>query len=128
MREKFYDAARGLFEQKRFQDAADAFLVLTILDSNVYAFWMGLGASEQKCAQYESAMMAYAMATVTDPSNPYPHLYSSQCYAEIEDVLSSLESIDCAIECAAKSEEYRGVKEQVEGIKKRLEEFIACKS
>src|SRR5690348_11915475 len=63
---KFYKAAYELFEHKRYQDAAHAFLFLATLNPHQHEYWLGLGMSTQLCQDYEAAIDAYELAALND--------------------------------------------------------------
>ena len=45
---EFYGAAKSILEQKRFEDAMNAFLFLTTINPYISDFWLGLGMSQQQ--------------------------------------------------------------------------------
>lgn len=77
--ERYYQAAAYLLEQRRWEDARDAFKFLTFLNPTVYNFWVGLGCAEQSMGHYDAAIVSYEMAKLTNPENPVPFANSYQC-------------------------------------------------
>lgn len=109
---KFYGAAYKLFEEKRYHDAADAFLFLCHLDSNRHEYWLGLGMATQMTHDYEGAIDAYELSAICDITSPVPYFYLAKCLFAIHDHESSLEALNMAIESAEEREEYADLREQ----------------
>lgn len=119
--EKFYGAAYDLFQEGRYQDAADGFVFLTTLNPYVHNFWLGLGMSEQLNEEYESAIVAYGMATMTDMESPVPHYHTAKCHYLMGDTDTALSFLNLAIELAADREPYTALKADAIATKARLE-------
>lgn len=117
---KFYKAAYFLFEHKRYQDAANAFLFLATLNPHHHEYWLGLGMATQLCQDYESAIDAYELAALCDISSPIPYFYLAKCLFAIHDRESALQALNLAIETADEWEEYADLKHQAELAKEIL--------
>lgn len=109
---KFYQAAYVLFEHKRYQDAANAFLFLATLNAHNHDYWLGLGMSTQLCHDYEAAIDAYELAALCDISSPVPYFYLAKCLFAIHDRESALQALDLAIDTADELPEYADLKRQ----------------
>jgi type III secretion system low calcium response chaperone LcrH/SycD len=109
---KFYKAAYRLVENKRWKDAANAFLFLVTLNPHNHDYWLGLGMSTQMCADYEAAIDAYEMAAITDIESPVPYFYLAKCLFAIHDRESALQAIELALEHANGRVEYEELKQQ----------------
>lgn len=109
---KFCNAAYLLFEHKKYREAADAFIFLTVLNAHHCEYWLGLGMATQFCQEYESAIDAYELAAMCDVSNPVPYFYLAKCLFAIHDHESALEALDLVIEMADEEEEYAEIKQQ----------------
>jgi len=123
--EKFYHAAYNLFQNGLYHEAADAFVFLTTLNPYVHNFWLGLGMSEQRNEDYEAALVAYGMATMTDMDSPVPHYHSGHCYYLMGEYDTSVSVLDITIELCADAEEHASLKKDAltakERVQKRLE-------
>lgn len=97
---KFYGAAYRLFEHKRYEDAANAFLFLVTLNPFHHEYWLGLGMCLQMTGEYESAMDAYELAAVYNVESPVPYFYLAKCLFAMHDRKSALQALDLAIEFA----------------------------
>lgn len=111
---EFYRAAYQLFQKQQYKEAADAFFFLTNLNSYIPAYWLGLGMSEHLNHEHASALIAYGMASLTDPENPTPHYHAAACYKEIHDFENALASYDLAIAVADDHEIFSQIKQQAE--------------
>lgn len=119
--EKFYQAAYGLFQKQEYQKAADAFVFLTTLNPYVHSYWLGLGMSEQLGGGYQGALLAYAMAILTNVENPVAHYHSGSCYRMLQDDENALQSFEMALRCAGDAEEFDNLKERARVAKAALE-------
>lgn len=109
---KFYAAACKLFENKRYADAANAFLFLVSLNSYHYDYWLGLGAATQRCGDYEGAIDAYEMAAICHLESPEPYFHLAKCLFAMHDRDSALQAIDLALEYSEGRSEYDEVHNQ----------------
>lgn len=109
---KFYGAAYRLFENRRFSDAANAFLFLVTLNPYNHDYWLGLGMAAQMCGDYESAVDAYEMAAVIDIQSPVPYFYLAKCLFAMHDRESALQALSLALEYADDRPEYQELKKQ----------------
>ena len=119
----FYQSARRLYENHKFQEACDAFLFLTTLDPFVPAYWLGMGLCEQINEDYQSALVAYGMAILSYKEDPYPHYYSAACYYALDDYENALRSLETALEYATE-EEHTEIKQLSEKAKQSLHQKI----
>lgn len=117
---KFYEAAYKLFEHKRYEDAACAFLFLATLNPFNHDYWLGLGMASQLTHNYEAAIDAYELAAMIDTESPVPYFYLAKCLFAIHDRESALQALDLAIEAADERAEYAELKEQALEAKRLL--------
>lgn len=117
---KCYRAAYLLFEEKHYEEAADAFFFLATLNSDRSDYWLGLGMSTQLQHDYEAAIDAYELAALCDLSSPVPYFYLAKCLFAIHDRESALQALNLAIETAGDSSEFSDLKIKAEEAKKML--------
>ncbi len=117
---KFYHAAYVLFENKRYVDAADAFLFLVTMNPYHYDYWLGLGAATQRCGDYEAAIDSYEMAAICQLENPIPYFHLAKCLFAMHDRESALQAIDLALEYAEGRSEYDEIYHQALAAKELL--------
>jgi len=117
---KFYQAAYFLFEHKRYQDAADAFLFLATLNPHHHEYWLGIGMATQMCQDYDAAIDAYELAALCNIISPAPYFYLAKCLFAIHERDSALQALDLAIDTADDLDEYSELKRQAEMAKQMI--------
>lgn len=110
--DKFYSAAYTLFQNKKYTDAANAFLFLVTLNPYHYDYWLGLGAATQWCGDYEAAIDAYEMAAICQIDNPVPYFHLAKCLFAMHDRESALQAIELALEYSEGRENFEDVHRQ----------------
>jgi type III secretion system low calcium response chaperone LcrH/SycD len=118
--ENLYKAAKYLYEQQHYAEAAAAFSVLTIISPNNYTFWIGLANSEYFVGHYEPAVVSYAMAIHTNPFDPLCHLFSARCYEALNQKDLALNALELALINMEGRDEYASWSQKVTEHKKRL--------
>lgn len=122
--EKMYQAAKWIYNDKQFKQAAEAFGFLTILNPTRYAFWLGLGNAEFFNKQYEAALLAYAFCCEVNPEDPTCHLFSCRCYEQINEMDNAVNALDLALFVIADKPDHADLKVKIEAEKKRLSKKI----
>lgn len=92
--QSWYEVGLDLFAAKKYEEAADSFFFLAMLNPYVSTFWVALGMVEQSRKRFDEAIEAYMMAGVTNPGDPLPFYYLAKCYAskgELEEADQFLE-------------------------------------
>ncbi len=117
---KFYSAAYHILENKKYEDASNAFLFLTTLSPNCYDYWMGLGIATQLGGHYEEAVDAYEMGAILEPENPVPYFYLAKCFFAIHEKDHALEALDMAIEYAGEDDQFFDLKQEALAARKLL--------
>lgn len=112
--DQFYHASYLLFEQKRYLEAADAFLFIATFNPHRHDYWLGLGMSTQMLHDYEGAIDAYELAALCDMDNPISYFYLAKCLFAIHDRQSALQALELAIEAAGDDEQFSLLREQAE--------------
>lgn len=118
--ESFYESAYNLFKMQEYEKAADAFIFLTTLNPYVHNYWLGLGMSEQLNDSFQSGLLAYAMAILTDMQNPLPHYHSAKCYLGIDDKVSAIAALETALVLAKESDQHKDLIESINTALQRL--------
>ena len=91
--ELYYRDAYTFYDQEEYKLAMDSFQALALLDPFIKEHWSGLGAAAQMVQNYDKALRAYAMVTLLDDDDPYPHFYAYECLTatgEHEDARTAL--------------------------------------
>ena len=90
--DKCYKIGCRYLDDRKFEEAADIFVVLVSINAYVPEFWMRLGNAESGKREYDDALQAYFMAILYDADDPFPHVYAAEVYLH-------LKKFDEAIEC-----------------------------
>lgn len=122
--EVFYQAAKYLYEQQRYQDAAAAFQILTLINDKKPLFWLAYGNSEYFCHAYKQALIAYAIAAYIDPFDPTFHLYSCKCYEELQEIDNAINALDLALIAIGSDTTQKELIQKIHEEKKRLSQKI----
>lgn len=93
----FNQAAAYLYEQKEFEKLIGVYTLLSYLEPEDQAYWLGLGNAEYFCRHYESALLAYEAAIEADPKNPDSYLFASHCYEQLGQLDRAIELCDEAL-------------------------------
>lgn len=110
----FCAAAYVLFHEKHYQEAANAFLFLTTLNSSHCEYWLGLGMATQFCGEYEEAIDAYELAAICDIANPLPYFYLAKCLFAVHDRSGALQALELTLELTEDEEAYSEIRQQAE--------------
>lgn len=116
--EKLYQSASRLLGQEKFPDAADAFLVLVILDPNNYWNWMGFGLAKQwENRDLKDALTAFTIATTLQNNEPLPFLHIAECLAALKEKEEAASFIKIASDMAGNEERYQLLRERCEALR-----------
>lgn len=117
-----YLGAKDLYERQHYEEAANAFGILTFLNPRYMIFWLGLGNAEYFCHHYEGALTAYAFAVYVNPNDPSPHLYSAKCYEELQQMDYAINALDLALYVIQEDKTQDGLRREIEKEKRRLQQ------
>lgn len=78
-----YSISVQLMDEKRYEDAYDVLTVLTSLNHLIFEPWFVSGICAFEREMFIESLHAFSLATLVDPYQPAPHLYSAQIYLQI---------------------------------------------
>ena len=70
--------------------------------------------AEQLNGGFQGALLAYAMAILTNPENPAAHYQSASCYRALNDSKNAVMSYEMAVRCCGETEEFTTLRSQAE--------------
>ena len=111
--DQYYQAACRLLQKKRYEDAADAFFLLTTLEASSFDCWLQLGLAQQKQKHYDEALKSYGIAAIIDVDHPSPHVYAAESYLALDKLNYAVESLRLAKQCLKEGEEHLTIKHQI---------------
>ncbi|MCB1114433.1 MAG: SycD/LcrH family type III secretion system chaperone [Chlamydiia bacterium] len=112
--EAIYGQAYLLYNTGRYKEAAEIFRVLITVNSTEPKYMMGLAACFHMMKEYEAAMSSYTMCTFIDPESPVPHFHLSDCYLQLGDDISAVNSLKSAIKRCENKPEFKTLREKSE--------------
>jgi len=120
---KFWEVSCKFLKQKRFSEAADAFLFLATIDPQNVGYWLNLGMAEYGCNRPSLALKAFGMACIVDPDNPAPHVYAAECYMAKEDLNKAVDSLKLALVDDIDRQELTVIKKRAMDLTKVIKNF-----
>ncbi len=94
--QQFYGVGFRLYEHERYEEAGDVFFVISNIDYRRHNVWMLLGLCEKALSRFDQALVAFSMAILTDPQDPWAFLYSSECYIALGEKIDAEECVRAA--------------------------------
>lgn len=95
--EILYGAACKLLDDEKYDQAADAFYFLTVLDSRRFAFWYSLGLSQLGQQHYKEALFAFKQASHLDPQDHLTYVYMYGCHEALDERDNALSCLNSAL-------------------------------
>jgi type III secretion system low calcium response chaperone LcrH/SycD len=74
-----YTKAYALYNQNNFEKAAELFYLLIQAQPFYFDHWAGYSSCLQMQGHYEKALSSWALAALTEESNPLPHFHAGEC-------------------------------------------------
>jgi type III secretion system low calcium response chaperone LcrH/SycD len=114
------EAAQRLFVARRYEEAADAFLLVASLDPCEQEHWMRMATSEQLAERYQRAIDGFGMAAWTHPDDPTPHFHLADCYMQEGRWERAVKALTLAIECIGEDPDRERLMEKAKEIRDSL--------
>ncbi len=109
-----YTAAYGHYEKGEYRAAGQLFTRLILSNPFSEDFWQGLAGAKQMSRDYEAALHAWALVSLLNESNPWPHFHAAECFLRLEQKEDALKAL-------ALAEQYTGsdaaLSEKIQGLK-----------
>jgi type III secretion system low calcium response chaperone LcrH/SycD len=104
--DKLYKAAKQLFDQGLFDDAAGAFTFLCGINPKKYIFWLGLAYSEYRRQRYKEAIDAFTLVCAANPQDPYAFLATSRCFEKLQEPEKALDAIEKGLKAGEQNPDF----------------------
>ena len=118
--EELYSEAFRLYEEDNYLESCTAFRWLVLLNPFRMKYWMGLAASLQLFKKYEKALHAYAISTLLECENPYPHFHAYECFVALNNKDEAKKALESAYEHTVGKDAHRDLQEQITQLRKTL--------
>ncbi len=115
--EKLYEEAYAYYENEQYLKAVTVFRWLVLFNSYEPKYWMGFAASEQLLERYEKALHAYAVVSLLESENPYPHYHAYECYMLLDNKEDADKALALAKRRCENSSNYDELKQEIEELK-----------
>ena len=113
--EALYSIAYNQYQQASYDEALTTFRLLCLSDHRQGRHWLGLGATQQKLADYGGAVLAYSMATeAAGSTNPEAPLRAAECYLALGLVDEALSGLAQASAWAGNAKDPERIEQQIE--------------
>ncbi len=124
MVEGIYGQAYRLYNTGKYEDAAQLFKLLLLINSTDSKYSMGLAACFHMSKEYSSAIEVYAICAVIDSNSPLPHYHSADCYIQMKDRVSAVIALEMAIKRAMGKTEYKTLEDRAKMMIDRLKKEL----
>lgn len=81
----FYEIGSMLFREKQYEDACCVFQFLSILQPYTYEVWISLGLCHHHLNDLLSAISAFAISSLMNPTKVEPYIYGAECFLGAND-------------------------------------------
>ncbi len=118
----FYQCGSRLHQQGNYQEAADAFFIVTILDYRRHNAWLAMGLAEKALEHWAIALVAFSMAALTNMQSPISFLHSTECHLALGEKADAESSLRTAAELTQHlpDDQARQMNVYIAGLKKSL--------
>lgn len=114
--EAVYTLGYNLYNQGKYDKAAEAFLFLTFYNHLEQRYAKALGAALQMLELYEQAITIHTMAIILDAMDPEPMVRMGECLIAMGHVDDAIETLDGAALVAAETGKHEAVKERANAL------------
>lgn len=112
--EGMYAFGYRLYTTGKYDQAAQIFRLLVMLNPSESKFLLGLAACYHMKKDYDKASNTYMLCSVLSPMDPLPYYHISDCFVEMEDYPMAVKSLQLCIYHASARPEYETVKNRAE--------------
>lgn len=118
--ERLYAMAYSYYNQGKYPLALDYFRLLTTMNTKNAKYFFGLASTLHQMKEYDSAGATFMMAFCLEPTHPLSVYYAADSYLKDNQIDSTKECLEIAIEIAGNRPEHAHLKERCLLIKKTL--------
>lgn len=119
--EAMYSVAYNLFQNKKYEDAARCFSLLSMFNPLEYKYLFGTASCFHMNQDYEVATMYYVMSSALDETQPAPFLHTAECMLAAKDEEAARDSLEIALIRAGEEPQFAPIKQRAEVMMANLE-------
>lgn len=112
--------AQNKLDESAYSDAAALLTLLTVLDRSLFKYWFFLGAALQEQHDLNEALDAYRQASEIAHEDPLVHIFSAECYAELNDMQNAHLHLNKAKVCMQGFEPHSSWQERIVALEAKL--------
>lgn len=120
--EGMYSFAYRLYTTGKYEQAAQLFRMLVLLNPMESRFLLGLAAAYHMKKDYENASQTYMLCSAVNPQDPVPYFHASDCFMALQEWKTAYNALIICIDKCGKKPEYKDVKNRAEASKEMIEE------
>ena len=126
--EGLYSFAYQKYRAGEYEEAAELFRYLVILEARNYKFLLGLAACLQKLQDYPSAASAYLLATMERTTDPVAYFHGANCFLKADQPETAYAFLKTAIHNSGDDPRFAEIKERAklmaDPFRKKLEKSL----
>ena len=115
-----YALATAFFNDKQYHQVVKILPSLILVAPKEKKYWMLLGSAYCLSQHWQEALVCHSMASILNPSDPYPYYYSALSYLETGAREDCLLALDNALVCARKHHEYYSLEQTLQHLKEDI--------
>ena len=112
MVEGLYGQAYRLYNTGKYQDAAQMFRLLVMINASDPKYTLGLAACMHLMKDYKNAIEIYTICSILDAKSPIPLYHISDCYLQTHDKMSAMIALEMAVKRAGDKPEFQTLKDR----------------
>lgn len=116
--EKLYREGYSAYQENKIQEAHEIFMLLALLNPFIQKYWVALGAADMSNEKWDDALKRLAIATLLEPSDPYPHLHAYYCYKALGNRDEASIALERAHEEVIKKPTFSMLREEIDSIRR----------
>lgn len=114
MMEGMYGLAYRLYSLGKYDESAQMFRLLIIMNPMEPKYLMGVAACYHMMKQYEPASSSYMLCSIVDPLDPVPYFHASDCFIELGNFPMAKTALELCIKRCEDNSDYAQVKNRAE--------------
>lgn len=112
-----YEAGSRFYENKEYNNAADLFLGLTLLNGTIPSIWVAMGLADEKRADLSAAAVAFLMASELSEEYMTWALRAAECYITAQEIETADAILDALLERVGSEGKYAELRQRIEHVK-----------
>ncbi|MCB1136741.1 MAG: hypothetical protein KDK78_10770, partial [Chlamydiia bacterium] len=81
---EFYEIASDFFDEERYEDALNAFVFLSSVNSYIPEFWIAMGMTQERLMKFNEAFQSYSMAAMVSGPEILAYQMAVECADKID--------------------------------------------